>query len=299
MSQYAGAAHPVPVVVDLHDSPSLLYGRLLAMERRLSKKLPLYLETRSIAGWERSLGDACDLIITNSPVDEAMVRRVARSSRTLTIPNGVDTEYFAPGADEPARNTLVFTGVMNYGPNEDAVVHFCEQIFPLIRRARPDVEFWAVGSDPSARVRGLARQSGVHVTGKVDDVRPYVRSAAVFVCPLRTGAGMKNKILAAMAMRRPVVATSLSLEGIEARPDEHVVKADGPEDFAAQVVRVLQDPRLAQRLADSAYKLAIDRYSWNARGEMLDAALRRVGSTAGPGARGRGPRASGSGVAAH
>jgi glycosyltransferase involved in cell wall biosynthesis len=276
MSQYAVAAHPVPIVVDLHDSPTLLYGRMLAMERRPAKRLPLYLETRSIARWERCLGRACDLIITNSPVDEAVVRRVARSNRTLTIPNGVDTEYFAPGADEADRNRLVFTGVMDYGPNEDAVVHFCEQIFPLIRRAMPAVEFWAVGSDPSARVRELACEAGVHVTGKVDDVRPYVRSAAVFVCPLRLGAGMKNKILAAMAMWRPVVATSLSLEGIEARPDEHVLVADGPEAFAAQVLRLLREPALARRLADRAYGLARERYSWNARGELLDASLRNI-----------------------
>src|SRR5919106_3025668 len=112
----------------------------------------------------------------------------------------------------------------------------------------PDVEFWAVGSDPSARVRELARESGVHVTGKVDDVRPYLQSAAVFVCPLRSGAGMKNKILAAMAMRRPIVATSLSLEGLDARPDEHVLMADRVEDFAAQVMRLLRDQRLARRL---------------------------------------------------
>ena len=273
MSQYAVAPHPVPVVVDLHDSPTLLYGRLLAMEQRLPKKLALYLETRSIAWWERRLGAACDLIITNSPVDEAVVRRAARTDRTMTIPNGVDTEYFAPGAGSTHRNRLVFTGVMDYGPNEDAVVHFCEQIFPLIRRAMPDVEFWAVGSDPAARVRDLAREPGVHVTGRVDDVRPYVQSAAVFVCPLRAGAGMKNKILASMAMRRPVVATSLSLEGLDARPDEHVLMADGAEAFAAQVLKLLREPPLAQRLADRAYGLVGERYSWNARGEMLEASL--------------------------
>ena len=273
MSQYAVGTHPVPVVVDLHDSPTLLYGRLLAMEQRLPKKLALYLETRSIAWWERRLGAACDLIITNSPVDEAVVRRAAKTDRTLTIPNGVDTEYFAPSAGASHRNRLVFTGVMDYGPNEDAVVHFCEEIFPLIRRAMPDVEFWAVGSDPAARVRELAREPGVHVTGRVDDVRPYVQSAAVFVCPLRAGAGMKNKILASMAMRRPVVATSLSLEGLDARPDEHVLMADGAEAFAAQVLRLLREPPLAQRLADRAYGLVGEHYSWNARGEMLEASL--------------------------
>ena len=273
MTQYVTVNHQVPVVVDLHDSHTLLYQRLLARERRLSKRLPLYLETRSIARWERSLSRFCDLIVTNSTVDEGVIRRLAPASRTMTITNGVDTEYFAPGSAGSDRHTLVFTGVMDYRPNEDAVVYFCEAILPLIRRALPDVQFWAVGPEPTPRVRALARDPAIHVTGKVDDVRPYVQAAAVFVCPLRVGAGMKNKILAAMAMRTPVVATSLSLEGIDARPDEHVLMADGVDAFAAQVVRLLREQQLAQRLADRAYGLVTERYSWNARGEMLDASL--------------------------
>jgi glycosyltransferase involved in cell wall biosynthesis len=165
---------------------------------------------------------------------------------------------------------------MDYGPNEDAVVHFSEDILPLIRRERPDVRFSVVGSGPTPRVRSLADTPGVHVTGRVEDVRPYVQSAAVFVCPLRAGAGMKNKILAAMAMRCPAVATSLSLEGIEARPDEHVLMADGAEAFAAQVLRLLREPAFARQLADRSYDLVRTRYSWNARGEILDASLRHL-----------------------
>jgi glycosyltransferase involved in cell wall biosynthesis len=194
----------------------------------------------------------------------------------VTIPNGVDIEYFAPAAAESDGKKLVFTGVMDYGPNEDAVLNFCEHTFPLIQRAMPEIEFWVVGSGPTARVQALTSQSGVHVTGEVDDVRPYVQSAALFVCPLRSGAGMKNKILAAMAMRRPVVATSLSLEGLEALPEEHVLVADGAEAFAAQVLRLLREPPLAQRLVDRAYRLVTERYSWTARGEMLEASLCHV-----------------------
>ena len=276
MTQYAVTNHQVPVVVDLHDSHTLLYERMLAMERWPSKKLALYFETRSVARWERSLGSFCDLIITNSAVDEAVVRRLAPSSRTMTITNGVDSDYFAPGVDTWDRTKLVFTGVMDYGPNEDAVVYFCEEILPLIRRLLPDVQFWAVGPNPSPRVQALARQPGLHVTGKVDDVRPYLRSAAVFVCPLRYGAGMKNKILAAMAMRKPVVATSISLEGIEACPDEHVLMADRVEDFVAKIMSVLQDKQLARRLGDNGYRLVTERYSWNARGQILEAALRGI-----------------------
>jgi sugar transferase (PEP-CTERM/EpsH1 system associated) len=277
MTQYVAKSYGVPVVVDLHDSHTLLYQRLLAREQHLVRRLPLYLEGRSIARWERALSGFCDLIITNSTVDEAVIRRLEPSSRTVTITNGVDTEYFTPARPRLERPTLVFTGVMDYGPNEDAVLYFCQEVLPLLRRSLPEIEFWAVGPNPSPRVADLARVPGVHVTGRVDDVRPYVESAGVFVCPLRAGAGMKNKILAAMAMRRPVVATSLSLEGIDVRPDEHVLMADGAEPFAAQVLRLLREPPLADRLADQAYTLVTERYSWNARGESLDVLLRALG----------------------
>jgi sugar transferase (PEP-CTERM/EpsH1 system associated) len=277
MMQYVTPNQKTPIVVDLHDSHTLLVARLYAMEPRWSRrKLGLFFEKRSVARWERSLGSLCDLIITNSPVDEGVVRQGAPRSRTMTITNGVDVEYFAPGAESGAPNTLVFTGVMNYGPNEDAAVYFCEAILPGIRQRLPDVQFWVVGADPSPGVRALGREPGVHVTGRVDDIRPYVRSAGAFVCPLRYGAGMKNKILAAMAMSKPVVATSISLEGIEARADEHVLVADRPEDFAATIVNLLADKELARRLGDEGHRLVADRYSWNARGESLEAALRGI-----------------------
>jgi glycosyltransferase involved in cell wall biosynthesis len=284
MMQYAPATRTVPIVVDLHDSHTLLVERLFRMERGLSRrKIGLFFEKQSVARWERSLGSRCELIITNSPVDESVVRQAAPAGRTMTITNGVDAEYFAPGADPWDPDKLVFTGVMNYGPNEDAAAYFCEAILPAIRRRLPDIQFWVVGADPSPRIRALGREPGVHVTGRVDDIRPYVQSAGAFVCPLRYGAGMKNKILAAMAMRKPVVATSISLEGIEARAGEHVLVADRPEDFGARIVDLLADRELARRLGDGGHRLVAERYSWGARGEALEAALREIvsGSRAG------------------
>ena len=173
MMQYVALNQKMPIVVDLHDSHTLLVDRLYAMERRWSRrKLGLLFEKRSVALWERSLGSLCDLIITNSPVDEGVVRQAAPRSHTMTITNGVDVEYFAPGTESGASNTLVFTGVMNYGPNEDAAVYFCEAILPGIRRRLRDVQFWVVGADPSPAVRALGREPGVHVTGRVNEFAP-------------------------------------------------------------------------------------------------------------------------------
>ena len=179
--------------------------------------------------------------MTNSTVDEDVIRGLSRKPKTRTITNGVDVEYFAADSTVLEPDRLVFTGVMGYGPNEDAAMYFVEEILPLVKAKRPQVQFWIVGSEPSDRIKNLSRISGVHVTGKVEDVRPYVRSATVFVCPLRIGSGVKNKILAAMAMQKATVATSMSIDGLELADNHDLLLANEPQDFAEKVVRLLTD----------------------------------------------------------
>jgi glycosyltransferase involved in cell wall biosynthesis len=205
MIQYVDPQTNIPAIVDLHDSMTLLRRRMLNAERGWRKRLSAYLGLISAKRLEGTLGRTFDLVITNSTVDEQVIRELSPKPKTLTITNGVDMDYFAPTSALLESDKLVFTGVMGYAPNEDAALHFVEDIFPLVRAKRPEVQFWIVGSGPSERVKALTRISGVHVTGKVDDVRPYVRSATVFVCPLRIGSGVKNKILAAMAMQKATV----------------------------------------------------------------------------------------------
>lgn len=276
MTQYLDTRCGVPMTVDLHDCSTLLYERRARRERRWRRKLALYLETRSLARWERSLAGRFGAIITNSSVDEATLRRLAPKGRIVTIPNGVDCEYFASPQNGHGSRRIVFTGVMNYGPNEDAARYCADEIFPLVRAKVPDAEFWVVGADPGPGVLGLGGRNGIHVTGKVDDIRPHMQAAGVCVCPIRYGAGIKNKVLAAMAMGKPVVSTSVGLEGIEARPGHHVLRADTPREFADEVVRVLTSEGLARRLGESGYRLVKEGYSWTAMAASLDRTLRTV-----------------------
>jgi glycosyltransferase involved in cell wall biosynthesis len=273
MTQYVENNRTVPVVVDLHDSLTLLYSRLVKRERRVLRKFLVYLEKRSIAKREASLRTLCRLIITNSKVDEQMITSLAPASKTLTITNGVDLSYFASLSERQESNKLTFTGVMNYGPNEDAVLYFGKEIFPKIKKDFPAAEFWAVGAGPSSEIRSLMSQPGIYVTGRVDDIRPYLGSAGIFVCPLRYGAGMKNKVLAAMAMRTPVVATPISLDGIEATPDKNVLVAESAEAFATQIGRLLTDRPLGRSLGEEGYKLVAEKYSWGSRAETLESVL--------------------------
>jgi sugar transferase (PEP-CTERM/EpsH1 system associated) len=262
-----------PAIIDLHDCLTLLFDRTMRIERNWARKLALYLETRSMARCERSLSRVFSAIITNSPVDEEYLKSVAPAAKTLTIGNGVDTAFFSPAASDGDLRQLIFTGVMDYGPNEDAAIHFAENILPLIQQRQPEVQFWVVGKDPTERVRALADRPGVHVTGGVPDVRPYLGKAGLFVCPLRYGTGVKNKLLAALAMQKPVVATRRSLDGLELRENEDLLVADEPAEFAAKVVQLIENPGQARRLARTGRAFVGDTYSWESSGKALEDVL--------------------------
>jgi len=265
-----------PAIIDLHDCLTLLFDRAMRIERNWLRKLELYLGTRSMASWERSLSRVFSTIITNSPVDEEYLKSVAPAASTLTIANGVDTDFFSPTQTDGDMRQVIFTGVMDYPPNEDAAVHFAENILPLIRQRRPDVEFWVVGKDPTERVLRLSEQPGVHVTGGVPDVRPYLEKAGIFVCPLRYGTGIKNKLLAALAMQKPVVATRRSLDGLDLRENEDLLVADEPAEFATKVIQLMEDPGEARRMASSGRALVRVRYSWESSARTLEDVLLRA-----------------------
>ncbi len=265
-----------PAIIDLHDCLTLLFDRAMRIERNWLRKLALYLGTRSMAAWERSLSRVFSAVITNSPVDEEYLKSVAPEAHTLTISNGVDTDFFRPTRTDGDMRRLIFTGVMDYPPNEDAAIHFVENILPLIRQRRPDVEFWVVGKDPTERVSRLSERPGVHVTGGVPDVRPYLEQAGIFVCPLRYGTGVKNKLLAALAMQKPVVATRRSLDGLELRENEDLLVGDEPVEFAEKVVQLIEDPVKAQRLATSGRAFVGDRYSWESSARAIEGVLREA-----------------------
>ena len=276
MSQYVDPQMNIPAIVDLHDSMTLLSQRMLNAERGWRKRFSAYLGLIGAKRLEGTLGRTFELIVTNSTVDEQVIRGLSTKPKTLTITNGVDMEYFSPDSTGLEADKIVFTGVMGYAPNEDAALHFVEDIFPLVKAKRPEVQFWIVGSEPSERVKALTRISGIHVTGKVDDVRPYLRSATVFVCPLRVGSGVKNKILAAMAMQKATVATSMSIDGLDLADNREVLLADKPQDFAEKVVRLLTDQKAAQQLGSNGLARVQGQYSWAAMGKALEIAIQSV-----------------------
>jgi len=276
MTQYADRSFGLPAVVDLHDSLTLLGRRTVGAARGWRERALARLGLLAVQRLERSLARDFDLATTNSAVDERVLREVCAGLRTLTIPNGVDTDYFCPDGAPAEGERIAFTGVMDYAPNEDAALYFAHEIFPRVKAERPGAEFWIVGSNPSAAVKALSAKGGIHVTGGVEDVRPYVRSAALFVSPLRVGSGVKNKVLAAMAMGKAVVATPLSADGLEVADGREVALAQDSGAFAGRVTSLLADEAERRRLGGNALACVRAKYSWGAMGETLEAALREV-----------------------
>jgi glycosyltransferase involved in cell wall biosynthesis len=187
------------------------------------------------------------------------------------VPNAVDVEHFRPDPvlPRPDGRTVVFFGTLAYFPNQDGMLWFLREIWPLLERSHPQARLKVIGPNPTADV--LARRGPrLEVTGLVDDLRPHLAEAAVAIVPLRVGGGTRLKILEAMAMGKAVVSTTLGAEGIAHRPGENILLADSPADFAAAVGRVLDDPSLAARLGAAGRDLVASTYSWDAAGATLE-----------------------------
>ncbi len=272
------SSNMAPYVLDLRDRRRVCLVDLADVD---SEKWRAYAETgrppmkwvharewRRTAELEARIARECDWSTFVSAEEAALFTRLhpAAAHRIRAVSSGVDAAYFDPALPSEApyptdRLNFVFTGTMDYPPNMDAVAWFAGTILPLIRRTAPSAAFHIVGSSPAPQVQALAAE-GVHVTGRVPDVRPYVAHATACVAPMRIARGIQNKVLEAMAMARPVVVTPDALEGIGARPGEEVLLAETAEIFAAACLdaparaevgaaarqRVLRDYIWAERL---------------------------------------------------
>lgn len=269
------ASAGLPAVLSIHDSRALRFLEFAGFTAGARKRIGLRLFS-VIARWhERRWFRYADRVVVTSSFDADGLSSTVSADRIAVIPYGVDLEYYSRlQGQEDGR--IVFTGNMGWPPNEDAAEHFARDIMPAIRSRVPDASFWIVGADPSARVQKLASIPGIHVTGTVADIRPWIWSAAVYASPLRFGLGVKNKILEAMASGAPIVATSRSLSGTPLIDGQQVLIADDDAKFAEAVVRLLSDSELRNSLSREARRKAETEYSWDSITSAFEGLYREI-----------------------
>lgn len=224
-------------------------------------------EQRLLGDWERQVARRADTALFVSEAEAALFRATATDANVVVLGNGVDLARFSPAAGvapAPAGDgpLLVFTGQMDYRPNVEGVRNFAAEVLPAVRARFPDARFAIVGRDPGSAVRRLARLPGVIVTGEVADVRPWLAAASAVVVPLDIARGIQNKLLEAMAMGRPVVASSAAFAGIEAVAGRDLIVADRAEQAEA-IIELLADPARAEAMGGAARAQILAHYDWD------------------------------------
>ncbi len=280
MAQYLPGHYDGPVLMDFVDVDSAKFATYAEQDKRLPLNWVHRREARILGAYEAAVARRVDASLFVSEAEAALfcTRSGLGADKVHTIENGIDTERFDPALTFDAADTgegprAVFTGQMDYRPNIDAVRWFAADILPLIRRRHPAARFAIVGRAPSDEVRALAKLPGVIVTGEVPDVRPWLAAADAVVAPLLLARGVQNKLLEAMAMARPVVASSAAAEGIDAAAGEHLLVADDAAGMAAAVASLFEDREAGTRMGRAARARMIARYGWGARLAPLGALL--------------------------
>jgi len=275
MAEYVKDLRGVPRILDLTDAISLNYERSVRYRRDVFYLVNL-IEKEKVRRYETEIISHFEKNLLISPVDKNYLSRYTDNQNIEIVPNGVDIDYFQFYDGVFDLNRVVFLGNMRTFPNSDAVEYFCKEILPLIRKELPKVKFHIIGSEPSKVVRKLASEPEVVVTGYVKDVRPFLRKAAVSVCPMRVGAGIQNKILESMAMGTPVVSTPEGVEGIEVNPGQEILVSNSSSDFAQKVTELIQNRALRRSISLNARRLVEKKYTWEITLNQLEHIITEV-----------------------
>jgi sugar transferase (PEP-CTERM/EpsH1 system associated) len=271
LAEYLDSLDRFPkTILNHHNIESDLFANRIKVERNPLKNLFYRIEARKLHLYEKKYCRKFDLNLTVSHLDKQILASIIPGLKIAVVPNGVDTQYFLRKDTKTAKNSLIMVSGMNWYPNRDAVIYMCNRIWPLLDKDIPNLFLTVVGAQPPKEVIALAHKDNrVKVTGFVDDVRPFIESADLYLCPMRDGGGTRLKILDAMAMGKAIISTTKGCEGIDVTPGKNILIADTPTEFAAQIKKALSDTGMKVRLENEARKLAETKYSWRIIGNTL------------------------------
>jgi len=257
-AEYVSDFKEISKIWDVADSLYLTLKRKIDL-KKLGFGQKIY--ARKLYNFEHEMIKKFDRTIYVSEGDAAI--HDCLKEKISIIPNGVDLDYFRPNETVEEYPSLIFTGHMSFNPNVQAVLFFEREVFPFVKKNFPKIKFYVVGAEPNKEILELNGKAGVVVTGFVDDVRPYLSKATIFISPMVNGSGIKNKILQAMAMGKPVVSTALGAEALEYRKGEDLMIADEPDIFARVLKNLLEDREKRNILGINGRRLVEEKYSWD------------------------------------
>jgi len=271
LSRYLKHIDSLPKILVNHNVESLRLLRWMKIEKNIPTKLYLFFQFLKLKHFEKRTCPKFDKCIVVSQVDKQVLIRMTHSDNFVTIPNGVDTDYFKPTNGKIVANSLVWVGAMDDPHNRYAVDYFLDKILPLIQAKVSNVQATFVGGSPTVKLIKKAKKNpNIKITGYVKDIRPYVQHAAVFIAPLRSGSGTKIKILNALALGKAVVTTSIGAEGIDIEADKHVMIADSAHDFANKTIFLLKNPVAARKMGIEARRIIEKNYDWRVVNEKMN-----------------------------
>jgi glycosyltransferase involved in cell wall biosynthesis len=273
--EYLPLIRQLPNVIVPYESFSLWLERAVREEKHRLPRLLKQMQYRMASSYESWMFEGYDRVVVLTDHDARTLKDLNPRTPTIVIPNGVDIEYFTPTGYEPDEPVLLFTGNYDYAPNLDAALRLARDIFPRIKKAVPRARLYIVGGSPPPELMAYASDD-VEITGRVPDLRPYFEMSLIFISPLRLGAGIKNKVLEAMAMQKPVVATPLSCEGIPVLQGHHVLLGITDDDLVKNVFQLFKDNKLRQQMALNGRQLVEQRFTWARVADMYETLYRQV-----------------------
>lgn len=269
IAPYLEKHHKKNIIIDFVDAVSMMYERRIKTVKSLWDKFKISIEYLKVKNYEKKCTKLFKSQIVISEADKEYISKYANVSNIEIVGNGVDTEYYAP-IETDKQNNICFVGSMQYIPNSEAAMYFATDVFPLIKKEIPDANFKIIGANPRQELFEATKNiDGIEITGRVVDVREYMKDCKVSVCPVKIAGGIQNKILEAMSMGIPVVTTPEGAEGINA--DKSILAvAKSNEEYAQKVIALLRDEAQNKEIGQKTREFILNNFSWCEIGKQLN-----------------------------
>lgn len=265
----------IPIILDTTDAMSMFYLRM-SENHKFPKNIFYLLEAFKYRQYEKNVAQKIKNWIVCSQLDKNYLETITNMPQIHVIPNAVDTSYFFPQRIKASKNTLLFRGLMDKPINVNAAHFLVKEIFPKVQRQIKDAKLFIVGPNPTEPIKKLAKKNKIIITGYVEDVREYINSTKVSLCPVRIGSGTRYKITQSWAIGRPVISTTIGAEGLNYIDGENILIADNPKDFAQKIIILLKKRKLYDKLAENGKKTVESYYSFNTVSKKLEELLNSV-----------------------